>query len=252
MMRTIKIIWILAAFSVPLFANNAQALFRQGNQLYQQGKYEQAVKSYKQIIEAGLESGALYFNLGNAYYKLNQLGLARLNYERASRFLKGDEALQENMALLQNKLVDKILQPPSFFLFEWRDAVLDVLPVHVQSWIVVLLFAVLLLAIALRRHAQRRNRGNSWRAFLVISVVVFLVFTAVYLQKIYLLETEINGVIIKPMVTVYAEPNTSGTEVFVLHEGTKVNVLRTNDNWQEIRLSDGKTGWLEMKNLEKI
>ncbi len=252
MMRSLKIVLIIAVFSVPIFAKEAQNLFRQANQLYQQGKYEQAVALYDEILKSGLESGALYFNLGNAYYKLNKIGLARLYYERASRFFKGDEALKENMELLKYKLVDKIPQPPAFFLFEWRDALLNTIPVNVQSWILVFLFAMLLVAIAWRRHALRRGQTNSGRFFLVIFVVVFLFFSAVYLQKIYLLETDIHAVIMKPMVTVYAEPNASGTEVFVLHEGTKVKILRTNGNWQEIRLSDGKTGWLEIKNLETI
>ena len=190
--------------------------------------------------------------MGNAYYKLNKIGLARLNYERAARFLKGDEALKENLDLLKYKLVDKIPQPPVFFLFKWRDAVLDVIPVNIQSWLLVLLFAILLVALAWRRHMLRRGEVSKGRFFLVISVVVFLFFSAVYLQKIYFLETDIHAVILKPMVTVYAEPNTAGTEVFVLHEGTKVKILRTNGNWQEIRLSDGKTGWIQIKNLEII
>ncbi len=252
MMRQFKILFIVLLISIPLFARDAQELFRQGNQFYQQGKYEQAIAAYKEILQSGYESGALYFNLGNAYYKLNKIGLARLNYERAARFLKGDEALNENLDLLKYKLVDKIPQPPEFFLFKWREAVLKLLPVNTQSWILVALFALLLAAIAWRRHQQRRGQIRNGRSFLVISVVVFLFFLTVYLQKVYVLETDIHAVIIKPMVTVYAEPNTSGTEVFVLHEGTKIKVLRTNGNWQEIRLSDGKTGWLEIKNLETI
>ena len=109
-MDVIKKVFIIILLGIlPVFASDdLQALFNEGNQYYQAGEYEKAIKNYRSIIEQGYASGPLYFNLGNAYYKLNQLGEARLCYERAAKFLRNDEALQENLKLLSLRLVDQI------------------------------------------------------------------------------------------------------------------------------------------------
>ena len=115
-------------------AANLHDVFNQGNQYYQQGEYEQAIESYQKIIEEGYESGPLYFNLGNAYYKLGQLGPARLYYERASEYLKNDEALQENMQLLNLRLVDQIEPMPQFFLNAVWTHVVDFIAIDTVSY----------------------------------------------------------------------------------------------------------------------
>lgn len=243
---------ILLLFGTALFADNLQEQFNTGNLLYQQEKYEQALTEYQTILEAGLESGALYFNLGNAYYKLEQFGLARLNYERAAVLLKNDEALTDNLALLKQSLVDKIPTPPQFILFEWRDSVLNFFSTRLLTWITALSFIILLIFSAIRRHALRRGSFTRFRSAFVTMVVFFSLTIFIFGQKIYLLETEEFGVILAPSVTVYAEPKTSATEVFVIHEGAKVRIERYAQDWLEIKLADGKTGWLQKSNLEAI
>jgi len=235
-----------------LFANNLQERFNAGNQFYQQGQYEQAVAEYQAILDAGQESGALYFNLGNACYKLEQFGLARLYYERASVLLKNDEALTDNLELLKQSLVDKIPSSPQFILFEWRDKVLEFFSARLLTWVTAIIFLGFLIVSALQRHSQRRGNFNRFRTTFVMVVVLFLVTIFIFGQKIYLLETEEFGVILAPSVTTLAEPKLSATEVFVIHEGAKVSIERNAAEWLEIKLADGKTGWLQKRNLEKI
>jgi len=235
-----------------LFADGLQDKFNAGNQYYQNGQYEQAIAQYISIHEAGFESGELYFNLGNAYYKLGQYGLAHLNYQRAKRFLKNDDALNTNIALLKQMLVDKIPVPPRFFLSFWWDTLIDFVNMALLSWITIVLLATMLLLFALRRHALKRGKPRQFRAVFITSITLFVLSALIYTQKIYKLETEQFGIILKPSVTVFAEPNASGTEVFVLHEGTKVEIGRLIDEWFEIKLEDGKTGWLAKDNLEII
>ena len=235
-----------------LFADDLQEKFNAGNQYYQNGQYEQAITQYISIYEAGFESGELYFNLGNAYYKLGQPGMAHLNYQRAKRFLKNDDALDTNISLLKQMLVDKIPVPPRFFLSSWWDSLINFVNMALLTWITVLLLATMLLFFALRRHAIKRGRPGQYRAVFITSVALFVLSSLIYTQKIYKLETEQFGIILKPSATIYAEPNASGTEVFVLHEGTKVEISRFIDAWFEIKLEDGKTGWLAKDNLEII
>lgn len=243
---------MLFLFSAPLPAETPQENFKAGNQLYQQGKYEQAAARYQAVLDAGYSSGALYFNLGNVYYKLERPGLSRLNYERAARILKNDGALADNILLLKQKLVDKIPEPPHFFLTEWKAFLLGLFGIRLLTWLTGLLLALFLVIAAIRRHMFIRGRGKRFRALFIISAVLFAATAFLFGQKIYHLETETYGVILQPVVTVFAEPSRSGTEVFVLHEGSKAKIERASGDWLEIKLADGKTGWLTKKSLEII
>jgi len=165
MSSILKYFLLTIAFIVPLQADVLQDNFDVGNQLYQQGQYEQAVEKYQLVLQAGFESGELYFNLGNVYYKLNQLGLARLYYERAAILLKNDEALTDNLALLNQRLIDKIPVPPQFFLLNWWDALLGIFNIHLLTWLTAGFFIIFLSFAALRRHALKRGRSRQLKLF---------------------------------------------------------------------------------------
>lgn len=227
-------------------------LFQKGNELYQQGAYEEALQHYHQILEDGYESGALYFNMGNAYYKLDQLGKARLYYERAAKFMEGDESLTENINILRMRLVDQIEPPPQFFLNVWWQFIINLFPLNALIWIEVVLFWLVLILLSVRIYYRSRGKGKRLGVLYHTALVIFFVITLICIQKIYNLETALHGVIMKPSVTLFAEPKQGGTEMFVLHEGTKVKIERQNQDWFEIRLEDGKTGWLEGDHLEII
>ncbi|HEM48746.1 MAG TPA: tetratricopeptide repeat protein [Caldithrix sp.] len=233
-------------------AANLHDVFNQGNQYYQQGEYEQAIESYQKIIEEGYESGPLYFNLGNAYYKLGQLGPARLYYERASEYLKNDEALQENMQLLNLRLVDQIEPMPQFFLNAVWTHVVDFIAIDMLIWIVTGLLWLSLVVFSIRYYFRSRGRGDRFKILFAFIFVIFIFFALISIQKIYNLENEQYGIIMKSSVTSRAEPKISATEVFIIHEGTKVKIERVTGDWYEVRLADGKTGWLERTYLEII
>lgn len=235
-----------------LAASNRAEEFQIGNERYQQGAYEEALQHYYQILSDGYESGALYFNIGNTYYKLDQLGKARLYYERAAKFMEGDESLTENINILRLRLVDQIEPPPQFFLSAWWQYAINFLPLNALIWIEVILLWLVLILLSIRIYYRSRGRGTRLSLPYHTALVIFIAATLICIQKIYNLETERHGVIMKPSVTLFAEPKQGGTEVFVLHEGTKVKIERQNQNWFEIRLEDGKTGWLEGDHFEII
>jgi len=247
-----KLTFFLLVICQPIFAENWESSFQQGNQFYQNGEYEQAISSYLKIVETGYESGELYFNLGNAYYKIDDLGNARLFYERASHFLEGDESLAENLKLLKMRLVDQIEPPPKFILSVWWDYITNMFNIEILLWIEVILLWILLTGFSVRYFFRSRGRGDRLNVVFTIILVIFIIFTLICLQKIYNLQTERFAVIMMPSVTLLAEPKLGGTEVFVLHEGTKVKIERQNQDWFEIRLEDGKTGWLETKKIKII
>ncbi len=243
---------LISAFTVYSQQSDVQKLFRQGNAFFQQGRYQQAIEQYRKIVELGYESGELYYNLGNAYFKINDLGRARLYYERARMFMPDDEALKENLALLQRRLIDKIDKPPRFFLSEWWDALLGLFSMTVWTYLVVGLFWLFIFSWAFRLYMLKQKRQNRGGALVTLTFVLFLFVAIVLFDKAYRFEKIKYGVILKPSVTVYSEPRAQATEIFVLHEGTKVRILRNNQEWLEIKLEDGKTGWLQKQSLEVI
>jgi len=250
-LKRISIILIIFVFN-SLHADEWQHYFSEGNQLYQQGEYEQALEQYKKIIEFGYESGELYFNMGNAYFKLDKIGPARLYYEKATGFLKNDDALLQNLTMVKLRLVDQIESPPKLFLTVWWGAVLNLFPMQLLSVIMIILLWLILLLAALRLYLNRRGIRNRTSIFFNGVSIIFFLTAIIFFHKIYIFETSDFGVILSDKVTLRAEPAETGTELFILHEGSKVEIIRNTSQWMEVKLEDGKTGWLQNSALEKI
>ncbi len=232
--------------------SDVQQLFRQGNQYFQKGDYQKAVQTYRKILDEGYESGALYYNLGNAYFKMGRLGQARLFYERAKRFMPDDEALNENLKLLQRRLVDKIPKPPKFFLTVWWQTFLGLFSLTLLTYLVVVFFWLFLLTWAFYLFMKKQKHKERGKGLIFLTLILFILFSITLFAKINRVDKQAYGVILKPSVTVYSEPRKQATEIFIVHEGTKVQILRKNQGWLEIKLDDGKTGWLLANSLEKV
>lgn len=233
------------------YADLATDMFKEANALYQEGQFEAAIEKYEEILAADYESGELYYNLANAYYKTGNIGKARLNYERALYWLEGDESLTQNLELLKLRLVDQIEKPPKLFITVWWEALLNMFNTYTLGVIVLILFWIVLITAAIFLYYRKRGRIK-WKSLFVTFLVLWLFLLTIWINKIYLFETEKYGVILASTVTVHAEPAADTTELFVLHEGTRVKVLRISNSWLEIRLADGKTGWLQSDVLEII
>jgi len=244
--QVIFLLFIL--FTSFLYAQDLENRFSQANQSYADGDYLHAIELYSKILEEGIESGEVFFNLGNAYYKTNDLGRAILNYEKARKYIEGDPALEQNLKLAQLRIVDKIEPIPELFIFEWWTVLTHILPLETLLWLSFSLFtAVILLIIGLLLYSKRIYYRLTFGASLLF--VLVLVIT---LSVIYEFETSKFGVILEEKVSVVSEPDSNGTEVFILHEGTKVKINRNLNNWLEISIPDGKIGWLKQTSLEVI
>lgn len=244
---------LLIIFSFANFSLSDQALdfFNQANQSYQQGDYIASIETYESILSSGMESGELYYNLANAYYKLNRVGNARLNYERALIWLENDEAVLQNLNLLKLRLIDQIEEPPRLFISEWWSGLLNIFSLAELELLVSILFWMMLIAAAVFLYFRKRGRIK-FKALFTAVLIIWLFLLSVWISKIYLFESQKHGVILSSSVTIYAEPSDNTTELFVIHEGTKVQVNRSSNGWLEIQLIDGKTGWLKNTVLEII
>lgn len=226
--------------------------FRQGNQAYTEGAYQQAIDHYETILDSGVASASLYYNLGNAYFQLEMKGMARLNYERARRLNPGNDAILHNINLLKESIPgeDHILPKPR--VLEWRDYFTGLQRPDAWAWtaiILVLVLAVSLAAVYMTPFPARK------KLFLAIAAVFLLgILASIYAagRQYHLEYVKQHAVVMEDNVAARSAPGDNGQELFILPEGIKVEVNTTMNSWLEIRLPDGHTGWLPDKSVEVI
>ena len=241
------IIWVIL-----LPAQNLNEIFITANQAYRSQEYKRAIELYQQILSQGYESAEIYYNLGNCYYRLDQIGQAILYYEKALRLDPNDEDIKYNLEIANLRVVDRIKLPPRFFLFDWWDDVKfffslkDLIYMISISFFLVSVFFICWLFI--RNYRIRRF-------FLTLSIlaVILIVFWGyVYYLRIDEYKHHHQGIILAPSVTVLSAPDENSTDVFILHEGVKVDLDEQRQDWVKIRLADGKTGWVKSNVLGVI
>lgn len=228
-------------------AQSYEEEFSRANKAYLDGNYSEALETYQQILASGVVSGEVYFNLGNTYYKLQQYGQAIYYYEVAKKYISGDEALEQNLQLARIHTIDKIEPIPQLFLKTWWLTVLDLFSMEIYAWTTFAVFLFLVIALSIRIALNRPLTKTSW-----LLTTLFAVLLIIFVSKAYLFETSEFGIILSAEVSVASEPNESGAEIFILHEGTKTEILRYLGDWIEIRIADGKTGWIRNNQVNII
>lgn len=223
-------------------------LYRQGNLLYEGGKYAEASRTYERIIERGIRNGHVYYNLGNAYYKQDQIGRAILAYERATRLMPRDVDLKSNLDLANERTIDQIAVDVPWFGRQALDAV------TVNQATAAATAAGFLTSLALVIYLlTTRPRARSAAAYaLLVTSLVLLMAIGFMSIKIYDVLENRSGIVLSPAAIVRTSPDASSEPVFTLHEGARVQLVEHRDEWTRIRLPDGKNGWLSWEDLEGI
>lgn len=251
---TIKIMFIVFGmlWIYPLHAQNSSELWEKANAFYTTGEYEKAISSYEQILNEGQVSAKLYYNLGNAYYKAGDVNNAILNYERAKLLAPQDEDIQFNLQLANQFVVTKIEELPKPFFLRWKTSVINMYPADAWSLISISAFIFFLGMLGLFLFSRRVGikRLSFWFGILLILVSGFT-FSFASEQKKDLL-TRDQAIVFCPRVTVKSSPAKTGTDLFLLYEGVKVQITDSLNTWKEIRLSDGNEGWLPDSCIVKI
>jgi tetratricopeptide (TPR) repeat protein len=249
--------WLVIAFlslqlALPAAPANLEALAQSAAQAYNSGDYRLAADSYEQIIAAGYESSELYFNLGNAYFKLNQIPGAVLFYEKAAKLDPGDEAIRFNLDLANSRVIDKIEPLPVFFLKSAYQSFLK--SMSPDGWArLAILSMVLTLAAAfifLIARTPRTRRLAFWPGTLVLAIFALSLFFSIQSYRMY--KKQDTAIIFTPTVTVKSSPSDSSVDLFVIHEGTKVRITDRIDDWSEIRLANGNVGWIKTTTFRPI
>jgi tetratricopeptide (TPR) repeat protein len=227
-------------------------LLKQANQYYANRQFDQAIPLYESLLSQYGPSFIVYYNLGNAYFKNNELAKAILNYERALRIKPMDQDTRFNLQVCQARTVDKIDSVGVFLVTRWFRALGDLLSSNHWALVSLISFTLLigfLFAYFFSRTAWLKKTGFYVSLLLLILSILSLVYASRKYQEIVHPD---QAILMDPTVTVKSSPDENGTDLFTLHEGTKVTLRNEVGNWKEIVLQDGNVGWVPASSLEII
>ncbi len=219
---------------------------QEADSLYDKGLYAEAADAYEAIIANNGVSADLYYNLGNAYYKLDEIARSILNYERALLLNQGDEDIRANLALARGKTVDKVTPPSEMFFVSWWRDFANMVSVDTWAVVAVVSFVLLLLGVAAYLFVEQiivRKIGFYSAALFLLLTIVFNLAATFQRDSIM---NRTTAIIMQPVVSVKSSPNDAGTDLFLIHTGSKVEILDdTMTDWAKIKLEEGKEGWVQ-------
>jgi tetratricopeptide (TPR) repeat protein len=226
--------------------------FNQGVTYFSAGSYKEAMQVWTEVYNTGYRSASLCYNIGNAYFKLNNIPQAILFYERASLLKPADEDINYNLQIARTLTVDRFQEIPELFFVRWYNFVSLVLSSNLWARISITTFILSLLFLSLYIYSSKYRPKvlGFWFAvaFFIITISSF-VFSS---RNKYLVYDSHKAIITISVISGKSSPDSSGTDLFVLHEGTKVTVEDAVGEWLEIRLSDGNKGWVPLNSLNII
>lgn len=234
------------------FAADAQQVFSEANEAYQQEKYGQAIEKYEQILRGGVFSKELFGNLGNAYFRQKQLGRAVLNYERALRFAPADATLLHNLEVAKAEIIDNIEPPKTIFIVgSWHFLQKKIAP-DLASYIGVFLLWLGAGGVIFWLLGQERSRKKI--GFIVAAIALPLSIFPFFLSKSSISKASEQGfgIIITPNCPLNVTPDLSGNPLTMLHEGIKAKIVDETMTAILVQLDNGEQGWLKKEAIEKI
>ena len=240
-----KIILIIFIFiTATVFAEDNNSLIEKGNQAYTGKFYQQAIDCYLKVLKGGYEAPDLYYNLGSAYYKLNDYSSAILYFEKANKLNPGDEDIIFNLKITNTKITDKIDDVPEFFLLRWYKSIAELFSFNywaISGIIMMILFLALLSLYLFSRILRIRKMAFWLSGAALLFTVLFFVFAQVQYTSVV---NTTEAIIFSPSVTAKSSPDFNSTDLFVIHDGTKVKVIDYVGEWSEIKLANGSIGWV--------
>jgi len=252
MKRIIILTALLLMSVVGAMAQTSAEHWEAGNRAYIEGNYDKAIEEYTAILNGGEYSMKLYYNLANAYFKAGAMGKAILYYNKALRIAPSQEDIRHNLALAEAQTKDRIAVIPEFFLNRWLRTMRNSMSCTAWSVLSLLMLGVML-AFGLLFLLASRIRWRKMGFYGALSAfMLFVATTSFAISSRNDMLSHDEAIVMGTAISVKSSPDRSATDLFVLHEGTKVKVLTEVDEWVEVVIADGKKGWTERKNIEEI
>jgi tetratricopeptide (TPR) repeat protein len=217
------------------------AIWDRANTDYVNGNYAGSIVRYDSIAVMDVESSRLYYNLGNAHFKAGHIGLSILNYHRALRLAPSNGDIKYNLAIADSYVKDNIERVPEFFVVKWFRAVRMLLGGDGWAWasIVALAAALALTLVYLLASGLFRRKSGFYGAILLFALAICSAIFA-SIDRV----GSSQAVVVEGAVPVKSSPGETSKEIFVIHEGTTVEILDRLDDWREIVIADGNKGWV--------
>lgn len=253
MIKKIAILFFayLMIFST-VFSIQVDKEFQEANLLYKNKKYKDAVEKYENILNSDYSSAEIFYNLGNSYFKLQKIPDAILNYERAKILSPNDEDINFNLKIANLKIVDKIKPIPKIFFVQWYESVRNLF--SSETWAIIFIISIWLSFGFLTIYFVVWNITLRKMAFFstIISIIIFI-FSLIFTLQQSNIETHHNhAIVFTKSVYVKSSPDETSTDLFILHEGSKIEILDKLSNWDKIKIADGHIGWVKNDSFEII
>ncbi|MBE9485330.1 MAG: tetratricopeptide repeat protein [Bacteroidetes bacterium] len=247
-----KIISIVGAILISISLLGQQDLITQGDSAYNSEMYTEAISNYEAVLDQGFESAQLYYNLGNAYFNINMLPAAILNYERAKVLAPADADIDFNLNIANSMIPDKIEPVPEIFYIRWWKSLRNSFNLYTWTIASISIFVMLILCAGIfflsRNILMRKFAFWSGIFFILFSIAGFsMTYTRYDIQSKHL-----EAIVFDPTITVKSSPNQLGKDLFVIHEGTKVFILEEINEWCNIKIANGSAGWLPATSIKRI
>jgi tetratricopeptide (TPR) repeat protein len=248
-MKSVLFYFLMLCF-IPLMAQN-EALFEQANTDYNEGNYHEALENYEQILNNGETSAALYFNLGNTHYKLNNIAPSVYYYEKALQLKPNDEDINNNLEFARNMVIDDIEEVPETGLSKMVNTTISKLGFDGWAWMALVSAFIFAIFFLLYYFSAGTKFKRLFFGVSILFLIVSIGSVGFAYQQHASIQNSQYAIIFSEEVPVRSEPNLRSDELFLLHEGTKLEVLETFQEWIKLELSNGAQGWIS-KNEVKL
>jgi len=255
MAKAFKVYFLLLMMmlgSLALFGQPDTELFEQGNKAFMDQEYTVAVEKYEKLIQTGNVAAEVYYNLGNAYYKTGNIASSILNYERALRLNPSDDDITYNLRIAYLATIDKIEPVPVVFYEKWWNDFVNGGSVNTRAVLTVVLFWISLILASVYLFSTRVTlRKIMFFGSLIFLFSGFFAWYLTYSQHQYLTNNK-AALIFTESAYVKSSPDNKSANLFMLHSGTRIDVIDELQDWKKIRIANGNEGWIEKKAIEII
>ncbi len=246
------LLMMLVVVSLHASAINPDSLMVRANRAYDHQQYDSAIIMYQRVLKQGLVSPNLYFNLGDAYYRKNDMPSAILYFEKAKKLDPNNADIQYNLTLANTMIPDKIEKVPVMFLKRWWNYFYDMFDAN--TWAILSLISLSVFVLLVGIFILSRGRDTRKISFFIGMLMLLATVAAFGLasQKSYYMQHHNEAIIFTPTITAKSSPTPNSVDLFVIHQGTKVRLLDEVDGWEKIKLQNGSIGWLPKQSMKKI
>lgn len=247
-----RLIYIFLVFFATMASAQNSKLFEQGKEFYKNGKYQQAIDAWKQILDNGEVSSELYFNIGNAQYKLNQIGPSIYYYEKALQLSPNDSDIKNNLAFAENARIDAIEPLPKSVFSKWYNALANIFTYDGWAILAVVGSVAFVICFLIYYFSYSERQKRIFFAASTLAVLVLIGSTTMAFITYGDYRNSKPAIVFADQIEVKNEPSMGSNPAFILHEGTKVQILAKDGNWYRIQIADGKDGWVAASEIKKL